>query len=258
MNVARLAVDLQYLPPDQLISADLDGQIIESIPWPEDRRRLRLERVDERWIVADHVPDEWKGPQRFGMFKDAFRHRFVLIHGTIGTDAENAWSFAKARFDAETFWYRGNGSVDILADRDAKPALLKGRNVILYGNADTNAAWAKFLAESPLQIRRGAITLGSRMFRGDDLACLAIRPRTDGPDNLANCVGIVAGAGLAGMRLTDRLPYFISGVGYPDALVVGTDALTQGEAGILAAGFFGPDWSVERGDWAWADNGSDP
>src|SRR5207244_1569058 len=94
-----------------------------------------------------------------------------------GTPAENAWAFAKARYDAECFWYRGNGSVDLLPDTTFNPAAERDRNVILYGNADTNAAWKPLLADSPVQVRRGRIRIGVREAPGDDLACLFLRPR---------------------------------------------------------------------------------
>jgi hypothetical protein len=66
-------------------------------------------------------------------------------------------------------------------------------------------------------------------------------------------VGVVAGTGPAGMRLTDRLPYLMSGVAYPDYLVLGPEALTSGISGVRVAGFFGADWGVETGDAAWGD-----
>jgi hypothetical protein len=53
------------------------------------------------------------------------------------------------------------------------------------------------------------------------------------------------------MRLTDRLPLFVSGVGYPDFLVFGTESLAEGLGGIRGAGFFGVDWSVKQGEFAW-------
>jgi hypothetical protein len=66
-------------------------------------------------------------------------------------------------------------------------------------------------------------------------------------------VGVVSGSGLAGLRLTERLPYFTSGAGFPDCLVVGADMLERGIDGVRAAGFFGPDWSVARGEFEWRD-----
>ena len=62
-------------------------------------------------------------------------------------------------------------------------------------------------------------------------------------------VGVVSGTGLNGMRLIDRWPYFMSGVAYPDLVVTSSETLTKGNAGIRFAGFFGPDWSMESGDF---------
>ena len=67
----------------------------------------------------------------------------------------------------------------------------------------------------------------------------------------ARCVGVVAGTGLPGLRLTERLPYFSSGIGFPDLTVLSTDMLTKGAPGVLCAGFFGNDWSAEHGELAW-------
>jgi hypothetical protein len=64
---------------------------------------------------------------------------------------------------------------------------------------------------------------------------------------------VVSGSGLAGMRVTDRLPYFVSGVAYPDWIVIGADALHRGTAGVRAAGFFGLDWGTSPGETAWRD-----
>jgi hypothetical protein len=67
-------------------------------------------------------------------------------------------------------------------------------------------------------------------------------------------VGVVAGTGSAGIRLTERLPYFVSGVAYPDLTVLAASTLVEGLAGVRLAGFFGNDWSVERGVWAKAES----
>jgi hypothetical protein len=63
----------------------------------------------------------------------------------------------------------------------------------------------------------------------------------------------VTGSGLSGFKLTDRVPYFMSGVEFPDCTVFGADVLSKGAEGALAAGFFGLDWSVGNGEFAWRD-----
>jgi hypothetical protein len=94
-----------------------------------------------------------------------------------------------------------------------------------------------------LQVRRG-----ERTESGDDLACLFVRPR---PGSDVACVGVVSGTGPAGMRLTDRMPYFVSGVAYPDWIVLGPETLSKGSAGVRGAGFFGNDWEVGSGEAVW-------
>ena len=298
-NVACLALRLDTLRPNGPLTLDIDGHKLANVALPASNSSasssaaasastLYLTQGTNGWQVSDALPETSKRPERGGLFKQAFRHRMLFVYGTKGTPEENAWAFAKARFDAETFWYRGNGSIDVVPDTEfvaAQPSLkspthnslhevhspenLKSpspsdagaarrgvgvrlsdpdRSVILYGNRDTNAAWEILLADSPVQARRGTIQMGAKTFAGDDLACLFVRPR---PHSGVASVGVVGGTGLAAMRLTDRQAYFLSGAAYPDCLVFSPDELTQGSEGVLAAGFFGNDWSLETGEFAY-------
>ncbi|MCC6678963.1 MAG: prolyl oligopeptidase family serine peptidase [Phycisphaerales bacterium] len=250
-NVERLSLSLAHIA-DEPVAVELDGTKFADLAHPGgESPRLWLARAaDGAWSVMDHPSPDLKGPHRGGLFKDAFRNRVQLIYGTKGTPGENAWAFAKARYDAETFWYRGNGSLEVIADTDFNAADEPDRNIVLYGNARTNAAWPALLSGSPVQVEDGKVRLGPREATGDDLACLFIRPR---PGSGTASVGVVSGTGPAGMRLTDRLPYFLSGVGYPDVTILGPEMLEQGGPGVRATGYFGNDWSVERGEWAWRE-----
>ncbi len=247
-NVARLALDLGHVRPGEALTVELDGQKLEKITWPAKDGRLWFERGGEKWEQVGRPSPARKGPHRCGPFKEVFRNRMVFVYGTTGTKEENAWSYAKARHDAETFWYRGNGSVDVVPDTAFDARKERSRNVILYGHADGNAAWKPLLGESPVQVRRGEVSAGGHREKGDALACLFLRPR---PGSDTASVGVVAGTGLPGLRLTDRLPYFVSGTAYPDCLVFGPETLTQGSRGVRGAGFFGPDWGVETGEFVW-------
>jgi poly(3-hydroxybutyrate) depolymerase len=245
-NVGRLALDLGHVKPGKPLKVELDGQTLADLAWPDSEKRLWFTRDGDKWTPSGRPAAALKGPRRYGPFKEAFGNRVQFVYGTTGTPEENAWSLARARYDAETFWYRGNGSVDVVSDvvflRSAEP----DRNVILYGHAQSNAAWEALLSKSPVQVRRGGVRLGGREESGDDLACLFVRPR---PGSDVALVGVVAGTDLPGLRLTEHLPYFVSGVGYPDCLVLGSEALRQGWAGVRVAGFFGVDWGM--GEFAW-------
>ncbi len=260
-NVRTLALDRKDITPGRSLSVELDGQTLAGVAWPADAEPLWIHREHDRWTVSGKPAPSLKGPHRYGPFKEAFRNRVIFVYGTRGRPKENAWSFAKARYDAETFWYRGNGSIDVIPDVAFDPGKTAAsrswfqsvgadRNVILYGNEDTNGAWRLLLGGSPVKVANGRMTIGDRELTGDDLACLFIQPR---PGSDRALVGVVGGSGVVGMRLTDRLPYFVSGIGYPDCIVLGPDTLSKGILGVRVAGFFGPDWSVKAGEFAWQD-----
>lgn len=212
----------------------------------EERQELTQREPDElgwegRWRV-EHVtpPYPRRTPARNGPFKEAFRNSMVFVYGTQGTPEENAWARDKARLDHETWRYRGNGSVEVLADTEYED---DGRmhNVILYGNQDTNAAWSLVL-DAPFEVRRDFVRVGEHRIEGDDLALLAVHLRKGTKDS----VGVIAGTGVPGCHVTDHLPYFVSGVGYPDWTVLGTEFLSQGLAGVRGAGYFADDWSADQ------------
>ncbi len=247
-NVAALSLDTVPFGPGPSVTVDLDGTRLE-VPLVEFARQITLRRGAEGWKVGLAPADTDKKPGRAGPFKEAFSHRFILVYGTGGTPEENAWAFARARYDAESFWYRGNGAPEVLADSDFSLARYRDRSVIVYGHREMNRAWDALLAGAPVQVSRGKVSVGDRELTGTDLACLFCYPR---PDSSTAYVAAVAGSGPAGMRLTDRAPYFVSGTGFPDLMVWTPRTLAEDPDGVRAAGFFGNDWSVTGGDVAFA------
>jgi hypothetical protein len=245
-NVARLTLTLSGLGAGTGLTLELDGQKLTLPTTPSDGS-LHLHRQGDRWETG-LAPAGDKCASRYGPFKDVFRNRVVFVYGTQGTAAETAWALAKARFDAEVFWYRGNAAVEVVPDTAFTADRDRDRNVVLYGHSESNGAYKALLEGSPVQVRRGAVRIGEREEKGDGLGCLFLRPR---PGSDRALVGVVSGSGLTGMRLTDRLSYFISGVGYPDCLVLGPEVLAGGNDGVHAAGFFGNDWGVKSGEWVW-------
>lgn len=251
-NVKRLSLDASFLPADKPVRIQLDGARFVSAKAGD--ARIWLARDSHGQWAAIARPPGGKHPARNGGFKSVFDHNAILVYSTGGTPEENAWSQAKARYDAQTFWYRGAGSLDVVADADFDAARQSDRNVVLYGNADTNKAWPVLLSLSPIQVRGGRVNVSRqgtvRPESGDGLAVLFVRPR---PGSSTATVAVVGGAGLSGMRLTDRIRYFLSGVHLPDLTILGPAAPVEGEAGIRAVGYFGHDWRVETGDIEWRD-----
>jgi dienelactone hydrolase len=232
-NVRRLRV---HLPPGGL-AVSVDGTPVRGA------RPIGLLLGASGWEPAQPAGREEKSPERSGPFKRAFDRRFALVHGTRGDEHEDRELFERARHDLCVWWYRANGTPNLLSDEEALAADLAGRNVILYGNADTNAAWEKFVGDvGPLTVRRGKLTLGERTWEGDDLAAVFVRPRWG--DEIA-LVGAFADTGLRGARLGYTLAPFTSGVGYPDYAVFDSRVLTSGDGGVLAAGWFDHRWQLD-------------
>ncbi|MDG2020962.1 MAG: prolyl oligopeptidase family serine peptidase [Phycisphaerales bacterium] len=245
-NVERLKIDLDAGPRPWTVV--LDGQVIPSNPRFDQMNGITpaiFNHTGEEWRRAATFNPKEKNAGRSGGFKDAFRRTPLLVVGTLGSDEEDRITLARAILDAETFLYRGNGGFDVMLDTDFDVDQHPRRNIILYGNMETNAAWSTLLGDDPLQIDREGIRFGELKLEGDDLAVLAIRPR---PRWASGSIGIVAGTGPRGLRLTERIPYFRSGVHYPDLVVFGPESIapgTEGLDGIRAAAYFENDWMLE-------------
>src|SRR5581483_6744940 len=162
-NVTRLALHASSIAPDGVALVTLDGQTIgtthSGLAW--------YARDGDKWSVSAPPPPDWKSPNRNGPFKNAFVHRMIFVYGTKGTPEENAWAADKCRFDAESWWYRGNGSVDVVPDREFDANKERDRGVVLYGNADNSAAWPALVGDSPVQVRRGSAQIGGHEYHGD-------------------------------------------------------------------------------------------
>lgn len=241
-----------HIQPSNTAALSLDLAVFVSEDHPEfpdvriakqdmDSAGHSFTRIDAgRWVAAEINPAH-KSPTRGGPFKDAFRNNMLAVVGTIGTPEENAWAIAKARYDAETFWYRGNGSIDIVRDTDFDPTNEPDRSIILYGNASSNAAWQALLGKSPIQISSGETSINAFTTDRNDLALLMARPR---PNSNTAMIAVIGGSGLTGMRLTNQFPFITSGVHYPDWFIAEPAIYLNADAGVLATGFFHLDWSV--------------
>lgn len=236
-NVAVLALRPPQDAGNQDFKIQLDG---DSLAMPL-QPTLWLERRDGHWQPGAAVVTSQKGPHRYGPFKEAFHHRMIFVYGTRGSKEERNWAVQKARYDAESFWYQSNGSVDVISDQEFDLQKNRDRSVVLYGNAHTNSAWNQLLKTSPIQVQPGAVRIGGRIFRGDDLACLFVYPRQDSE---TASVAVVSGSGVQGMRLTTNLPYLYAGSAFPDFSLFNSEILRTPGAGLLAAGYFDRFWRL--------------
>ena len=202
---------------------------------------LVLELKQDNWVISSVPGLNQKGPHRYGTFKDGFRHKMVYVYGTTGTPQENEWSLNKAKYDAETWYYRGNGAVDIISDKAYSIDQYKDRGVVLYGNYSTNAAWSILLSDCPIRVERNKVTAGNSTWLGDDLGAYFVWPIAG--STIAS-VSVVSGSGIKGMNAALANQYFAGASGFPDFMIFSLDMLQAGANAIKMAGFFDNEWKM--------------
>ena len=249
-NVLQLGLDTRVLPAGDSVHLAIDSSVLELTRSATSSGVLWLRNAGDRWTVAAPPDPSTKNPARYGPFKEAFNHNVILVYGTHGSAEENRLILDRVRYDEEKFWYQGNGSFDVAADRECTDAMLKDRNVMLYGNANSNSMWTKLLPNSPIVVERGEVRVGGKKLAGKDLCALFIRPRSGSP---TLSIGAVGATGEEGLRLLSRVPYFNSYLGVPDLLVLRSSSLRAGKEGMMCAGFFGNDWSLDNGEICWSE-----
>lgn len=214
-NVAAIRIDPRVV--------SLDGQRVTPTGQGTD-----YEKVNGAWGKSPKPI-----PMQHGVFKDAFAQHMAFVYGTASDDPIASWSYAKARFDAEQWWYRGNGSVDVLPDREITPRTT-GRNLILYGSDSANSAWSALMDRETIRnMEREMIEPALGMAMTEAFGILA--SCRQGQRDLA----WIGGRSLEGCRVLERLPYFSAGVAYPDWTMVGVKAPSDGYEAVLGAGFWG-------------------
>ncbi|MPR33375.1 alpha/beta hydrolase-fold protein [Salmonirosea aquatica] len=243
-NVATLSLDLGAFAPGTEVKIQLDSvaEVPYSVKSPNETIFLKKE---DTWKVAGKPDARQKGTRRSGTLKEPFNHRMVFVYATGGSAAEKAWALDKAKFDMESWYYRGNGAVDLIADTEFDPQRYPDRGVVLYGNATNNAAWPKLLADCPIQVANGTLTVGTRTFSGNNLAAYFVWPRQD--SEVAS-VAVVSGTGLIGMQAANANQYFSGGSGFPDFMIFTNDMLRSGVTGVKMAGFYNNDWSLKESE----------
>lgn len=240
-NARMLRLNLKDLGPDKKVRIQLDGTPALDYTTKNTEDEIFLKKTQAGWAFSSLPSGLEKTSIRYGTFKDPFNYKMVFIYSTAGTAEENQWSFNKARFDAETWYYRANGAVDIMADKDYLPSAYPDRNVLLYGNASTNKAWKLLLADCPIQVERGKLSAGKNIFSGDGLAAYFTWPIRS---SKINSVGVITGTGVKGMNATLPNQYFAGGSGFPDFMIFTPEMLLKGSTGIKMAGYFDNNWQL--------------
>ncbi|MGN6616810.1 MAG: alpha/beta hydrolase-fold protein [Ilyomonas sp.] len=244
-NILLLQLALREFEKNTDVSIQLDSLNTIHYTTTSGNDSIYLLKNNDAWSVTQKPDANEKNPNRYGTFKEAFNHNMIFVVGTNGSKEENETNLNKAIYDAESWYYRGNGAVDIITDEQYSPGKYKGRNVIIYGNADNNSAWNILLKDCPIQVAANKITVDSLQFNGDDLAAYFVWKQKDP----ALLTGVVTATGAKGMKAAYANQYFAGGSGFPDFMIFSIDMLKDGSKAVKMAGFFDNQWKLSKEDF---------
>lgn len=210
-----------------MITLDLDGQSFPNTDFTARQKFTRSSAGD--WAKAKDIQAGEKKPGLSGPFGDLFSAPTIVVHGLSGSAEANEFNeqvaFGVARHFSQCNGGLHRGSIPgnnnvllpVVSDRrllellaDAGPdelidmdcrlpadyakvsldrAILRRANLLLIGNAESNAVLAKLMPRLPVTFGQSKLTLGGKVFTGDHLACFAVFPHPDGQ----RYVGLLAG-----------------------------------------------------------------
>lgn len=243
-NVSTLTIDLKNMGNSSM-AISVDDQ---EVAFTDNSSSITLEKKENSWALSKKPLPGEKGPHRNGGFKDAFRNNMVLVYASKGSKAENEWWYHRALFDAEKFYYRGNGNVELVKDTDFSLEKYPDQNVIIYGNNSNNVAWKLVLSSCPVQVSPGKVSAGNKTVNGNEIGTYFIYPRED--SDFAS-IGVVSATGEKGMKAAYANHYLVNGTTFPDLTIFNDSVVNDGISGVICSGFFGNDWSLENGDFVW-------
>lgn len=228
----------------------IDGDAFDPSGGPQRTILFKGEQSKWRNVRASDLDNRAKYHGLTGPFKGVFNDGFTLAYGDGGSPEQRAWALAKARYDADQWWYRGNGRARVVSSsawqNSGEWGKVPQRPVVLYGNSNTNSVIDGGMRDTSVYVSDELMYAAGKRMEGDrSVLCV----QSFGGRGL---LGLVGGTSLRAMRATDRMPYFLSGVGFPDVTVLDADIWSRGMNGVAGVGFFGYDWSVERGEFWWS------
>lgn len=238
-NVEHLTVG--PIPDEANLSLRIDGDRLSDINAKVETHFEKSRR--DKWTIVSTLP--LKTEKRFGNagpIGDIFFEPTLFVSGTTGNPEEDYFN-RSVPSDIIRFMQFNNGGVNrgemlgsrnllLLQKKDKEISSSDKRefNLALFGNDKTNALIAQYQHQIPLRFGAHEIMLSGKVYKGDDVAVIAIFPN---PDN-------------------DQRYLLIHGGVSPDAQTWGSnlnlallpDYIVYNREKVLAWGFFNNAWRL--------------
>ncbi|MEI7732229.1 MAG: prolyl oligopeptidase family serine peptidase [Verrucomicrobiota bacterium] len=191
-NISRLAINataLQATLPASL-TVNIQGQNLNVLPPILVKKNgqwwLELEFKDGRWVAgAQPAPGTLrKIPDLQGPIDDAFMSPFVVV----APDKRSVSAVREAFYQRELAYtirrwreiFRGDLPVKKVSELTAED--LNTKNLILFGDPESNSKMAELLPQTPLGWKPGEVKIGSKAWTGESMVLVAIYPNPRQPN----------------------------------------------------------------------------
>ncbi len=202
---------------------------------------VTLHKDRGKWKLGKaRLPRLAKTRTLYGPAKQAMFSPFTLVYGTQDPELANYFRHTATQ-EAMRWWLRANGIVEVLPDTEVTAAIVKTRNLVLFGGPESNSYTQKIAQSLPIQAKQGRIHLSGHDL-GPGLAALFVYPN---PENKNKLVLVSMGTDPEHEKLSRFWGLVYSGAGIPDFIVFDKTVRRRAWAGVHAAGFFGPDWQLD-------------
>jgi hypothetical protein len=251
-HIEQFSVDAPY----PSVSISHGGERIELPDNPP--KRIRLRKDGNGWKYSDNPPSGLHKEEGLeGPIYDAFRDPFLIVIGTTAKDeferkmiAEEAQRFRRQWRRRFQVW--PPAKLDTEVDKED----IEDKNLVLFGAPHANRVTASVIGRLPVRIGDGAVTVGNKEYRGDDLGLKLVYPN---PSSRKRLVVLQAATTWKGMwQMTHRFGNWFDWMplenrDWFDFCVF--DDKSSGFETFLDVGLFDEDWSLEKGHRWYAAEG---
>jgi dienelactone hydrolase len=260
-GVTELAIPVRDLAPLGVKKVVVDGTTL----WQADPQNtasainiLSPRKVDGKWQVgtknSNAVKEVVKGPGLQGPIDDAFMDSFVMVRptGKPLTEKTGKWVDAEMAHAVKHWRQQFRGDAPIKDDKDVTDDDIKNSNLILWGDAQSNAVLGKMAAKLPVQWitrKEGDKEVTNLALGGDRHDSETHMPVLVFPNPLNPNKYVVLNSGFT-FREYDYLNNARQVSKLPDYAVIDitTPPNSRFPGKVVRAGFFDEQWKLQKGD----------
>jgi len=222
----------------------IDGVTLPGPSLQSDRSwSARFRKEGNTWVEGGPVTRLAKRHGLQGPVDDAFMDAFLFVRPTGKSASEKVDAWVKAELEhAQVAWRQHfRGVAPVKDDTEVTPEDIRSKNLILWGDAQSNRIIADLADRLPIKAKDGKLTVGDQTFDAANHAPIMIHPNPEAPSRY-----VVLNSGFtfreyAHLNNARQVPKL------PDWAIVNLDTppnpLWPGK--IVAADFFDEAWQLK-------------